>query len=107
MGTCFLCLDECDRQTTCECNSFLHSKCQIELRKKWSDKKNCPYCKQEYRIGITVDNEVAPRKLDLSNISHQKFFRCEDERTGVCNDKNCNFMHLIEKDRKYYYGNYH
>ena len=107
MGTCFLCLDECDDKTTCDCNSFLHDKCKMELHEKWSDKKNCPYCKQKYTISIIVDTDVAPRKLDITNISHQKFFRCDDERLGKCDNKNCNFLHMFKGNHKYYYGNYH
>jgi hypothetical protein len=46
-GECFICMEECNTQTKCQCNLYVHEKCLEEFKEK-DGRDTCSVCKQKY-----------------------------------------------------------
>ena len=67
LNQCYICFEDCNKKSTCDCNVFLHNECLKKYIEK-SNNLNCSICKKEYKNII----KSTKKKYKVSNIG--KFF---------------------------------
>lgn len=72
LNQCYICFEDCDKKSTCDCNVFVHNQCLKKYIEK-SNNLNCSICKKEYKNII----KLSKKKYKVSNIGKLFFiFNC-------------------------------
>ena len=53
---CYVCLEECDHKSPCECQTHVHEKCLHEV--KQYHKKRCTICRSKYTDTSSEDSDT-------------------------------------------------
>jgi hypothetical protein len=49
---CYVCLEECNNKSPCECGAYVHTECLEDIKKQ-----NCTICKKKLDIDIESDDD--------------------------------------------------
>lgn len=59
---CYVCLEECDHKSPCQCQTHVHEKCLNEV--KQYHKKRCTICRGKYTDTSSEDSEDSEKSSD-------------------------------------------
>ena len=60
---CYVCLEECDHKSPCQCRSSVHEKCLHEV--KQYHKKKCTICRSKYTDTSSEDSEDSENSVTV------------------------------------------